>query len=505
MPRKALFEFPDEFADFLPEHGVAKASANNYFTWMNRAVKRLDRSIGPADLSSREDVEVLISELLKVAKGNAEFNFAKGSKEESDQRSTFRKYVEMVESNYRYLFSVTPLASISPTRFRAAFERFQLIHESEYGWPVESFSDRSSRNFQWERYKRTIPEQAGAALNSSRWTKKEIGGGDILKRVIKAIELPDNNLLQWEGRHGPDSRVHAKLIKLQDDPTGRREIERLFYDLYKGEVKTESTFEGIVRLCGKRYELLGYLFFIADRSQFLPLRTRSFDKVLAELGVDLKTEGRCGWENYRAFNAAIREVRTRLHAEGLTDASLLDAHSFCWILAREPLEHDPAKAIKPALMRDFDGKLHAAVEKAKYSPKDDSEIRDMRKKAEKCHASGEIAEEIAIKAERNRLAIGGRSDLAAKVESVANRPGLGYDLKSFELNGAERCIEVKNVSNGKRFFLSEGEWLNSRERPNYWFYLVSGAGAKKEEVTMLPAELLKKSHLQPVQYLVKFG
>ena len=59
MPRSpALFEFRDEFADFLPAHGVPKAGSN-YLSWMNRAVRILGRSIGPADLSCDADVQTL--------------------------------------------------------------------------------------------------------------------------------------------------------------------------------------------------------------------------------------------------------------------------------------------------------------------------------------------------------------------------------------------------------------------------------------------------------------
>lgn len=55
------------------------------------------------------------------------------------------------------------------------------------------------------------------------------------------------------------------------------------------------------------------------------------------------------------------------------------------------------------------------------------------------------------------------------------------------------------------FFLSEGEWLNSRERRNYWFYLVRGIGTNRPRVDRMPATDLKQTHLQPVQYLVRFS
>jgi len=503
MAREAQFQYFDEFSDYLLENGVPRGSSK-YKTGMNTASRRLERSLGPEDLSTQRDADRLIAELVDVAKGDPTFDFKWDSKQAMDQRSVFRKYANMIESNYRGLFRQEGSISISPTRFRAAFGRFQAIHTKECGWPVESFSNRDSFAFQWEGYKHAIPVRAGAVLKAHRWTRNEIGKGDILKRVIQAIELPGNNLLQWEGRHGPSSRAHSKLFELQTQPGSRQEIEELFYNLFKGRVANEETFEGIVRLCGKKYELLGYLFFIADPGRFLPLRTQSFDKALAELGVDLKTGKSCGWKNYQMFISAIREVRTRLHAEGIVDASLLDAHSFCWILARNEPEKSTKTKINPAIFQTFDGKLATSTPTVIFSPKDDAEIRNMREKADKCHASGQIAEEISLQAERIRLLDCGLANLAAKVVSVADRPGLGYDIKSFEADGTERYIEVKNVSNGRRFFLSSGEWLNSRERGNYWFYLVSGAGTSQPKITMMKSDLLQESHLQPTNYLVSY-
>jgi hypothetical protein len=132
-----------------------------------------------------------------------------------------------------------------------------------------------------------------------------IGSGEILSKVIQAIELPGNNLIQWEGRNGPASRAHLRIIEAKEDAQARRELESPFFDLYHRGKADKNTFEAIVALCGKRYELLGYLFFIAAPERFLPLRTRSFDKAFAELGVNLHTEGNCGWENYLSFLAAI--------------------------------------------------------------------------------------------------------------------------------------------------------------------------------------------------------
>jgi hypothetical protein len=395
---------------------------------------------------------------------------------------------------------------ISPTRFRRAFERFQAIHVEKCGWPLDRFNNRQSFVFKEEGYKADVRAVAVATLGAKRWTRSMIGSGEILDRVITAIELPGNNLLQWQARNGPQSRAHRRLIEARKQKEDRRELEALFFDLYrtKREARYQSVFEALIVICGRRYELLGYLFFVADPVRFLPIRTTTFDKALKELGVDLKTQGQCGWENYQEFVAAMRAVQDRLRAEGITDAMLLDAHSFCWILARLGDEGAALREPTPARMVTFSGNIQDAPEAVARSPKDDAAVRDIKLEAERRHASGEIAEEIALKAEQKRLRDAGRDDLADGVESVANKPGLGYDIKSFETDGSERFIEVKNVSKGKRFFLSEGEWQTSQARSNYWFYLVSGVDNQRPVVTVLPASGLEPQHLQPVQYVVGF-
>lgn len=392
---------------------------------------------------------------------------------------------------------------ISPTAFRQAYNRFQALHEIESGQQLESFSEPGSLAHEWEDYKKGIPHRAQAVLEPQKWTKAMIGTGDVLSKVIRAIELIDNNLVQWEGRNGPASRAHLRIIEAQEDAQARRDLETLFFDLYHLGKADNKTFEAIVAHCGKRYELLAYLFFIAAPDRFLPIRTRSFDRALAELGLNLRTEGNCGWENYLSFLAAIRDVQRCLHSEGLADASLLDAHSFCWILARHEVQVE-APTPQPSPIMPFSGTLKPAPPQGQFTPRDDAETRDMQEEALKRQASGLIAEEVALNAERERLRRLGRSDLAAKVENVSDRPGLGYDIHSFEVDGTERFIEVKNVSNGTRFFLSEGEWQNSRARANYWFYLVSGTDGTSPEVICLPAQELRQEHLQPVQYLVRY-
>jgi hypothetical protein len=113
MRQPAQFEYRDDFADFLPSNGVPRAGAN-YVTWMNRAAKCLGRPIGPAELSCEGDVQRLMDEIRQIDQRKEGERYLKNSMYENNQQSAFRKYAQMVQSNYRGLFGNIP-ASAAPT------------------------------------------------------------------------------------------------------------------------------------------------------------------------------------------------------------------------------------------------------------------------------------------------------------------------------------------------------------------------------------------------------
>jgi len=74
---------------------------------------------------------------------------------------------------------------------------------------------------------------------------------------------------------------------------------------------------------------------------------------------------------------------------------------------------------------------------------------------------GSAGEEFVINFERARLIRAGRESLASKIEhtSRVRGDGEGYDILSFESDGAERLIEVKTTKYGKEtpFFVTRNE------------------------------------------------
>ena len=117
---------------------------------------------------------------------------------------------------------------------------------------------------------------------------------------------------------------------------------------------------------------------------------------------------------------------------------------------------------------------------------------------------GRAGEDFVVRFERQRLVDAGLDRLAENVEHVAltQGDGLGFDVLSFEPNGAERFIEVKTTKYGKEapFYVSSNELRVSEERPEcYQLYrLFEFRNAPK--LFALPGALSATCLLAPSQF-----
>lgn len=396
---------------------------------------------------------------------------------------------------------------ISPSVFNRAFERFQEIHVRECGHRLTTFRDEHSLACEREAYKDAVYLTAQRCLDAESWSEGIIGSGAILEHVRKALAFPDNKLQEWTGKRTTLGRGSQKLLGVQADAARCRRLERLFYELFKGGRADQEVFDGIVGLCGRAYELVAYLFFIADCTRFLPVRVRAFEQVFRELGVRSHAQRRCSWEHYQEYLETVREVQRRLVAKMGTHVTLLNAHSFCWILANSDRVAAYAAGAAVPEMRVFAGTLLAAEKPKRYELKVEAVPRDMQKESDYRRTSGEVAEKKAMEAERARLLAEGLPEegVDAHLKWVGDCPDLGYDIASVDEDGSVRHIEVKNITNCNRFFVSDNEWRASRSLSNYWLYLVDLSEKSRPVIEMVPASALAESHLCPNQYRVRFS
>lgn len=122
---------------------------------------------------------------------------------------------------------------------------------------------------------------------------------------------------------------------------------------------------------------------------------------------------------------------------------------------------------------------------------------------------GKKGEALVLHHERQRLISAGRDDLARRIEwtSEAHGDGAGYDVRSFELDGSDRLIEVK-TTNGPAltpFFLSENERAFSEERPDAFRLLRLYRFVERPSAFELRPPLQDYLRLDPMSYRASFS
>lgn len=116
-----------------------------------------------------------------------------------------------------------------------------------------------------------------------------------------------------------------------------------------------------------------------------------------------------------------------------------------------------------------------------------------------------LAGELAVLVyEDRRLRTAGKKRLAERIDHVSRTQGdgLGYDVQSFDENGAERLIEVKTTRGGvsNPFFATRNEVdVSDAERARYHLYRVF-AFDRKPQLFTLQGSLRKTCLLEPLQY-----
>lgn len=228
--------------------------------------------------------------------------------------------------------------------FERQFERFRKHVLDQSGRELNSFTSNSYTEKE-EGYKYDVYRDAREILSFEKWREADAGGGKILSNVIAAIELKVSNLLKWQGRWGETSKPHYALCMALHDPTTLKQHEDLLYRLYCSE-SDKIVFDDLVKLIGQKYPLISYLFFLKDRSRYMPLAPTYFDRAFEMLGVVFSTSKKCSWQNYSIYNSLLLQVRSLL-SEKLNDVSLLDAHSFAWMLSTKLAnDSEPAEIIE---------------------------------------------------------------------------------------------------------------------------------------------------------------
>lgn len=119
-------------------------------------------------------------------------------------------------------------------------------------------------------------------------------------------------------------------------------------------------------------------------------------------------------------------------------------------------------------------------------------------------------EEFILEQEKNFLINNGRPDLADNVQHTAKviGDGTGYDIKSYDLDGRVKFIEVKTTTGGDKtpFMMSINEVEFSKKNPdNYYLYRVYhfNREIKKGEFYVIQGNVEENFHTEPINFKVR--
>jgi len=289
---------------------------------------------------------------------------------EIDSPSALKRFLDWYDSVAKPEVNHTDL--LDGIDFPAAFARFQEL-VSRYDRPFTRFDEGLIAA--WESYKPRVRDVALEHLQADSWTPDQIGSGEIIARVIDAIEIQathgdlTNNMVFWQNRFGHANRDHRALIEAATTGTGRASLERLLFDLYRGDRQEREVFEELSAATGAKYPLMAYLFFLKDIDRFMPIQPTGFDRVLAEIGFDFRTLRNCSWSNYAEFNGILDALRQPIaEAAGLENVRLVDAHSLLWVfssLLRMEAKGELSKGAKAS--ERYLGAREKSIAEIKYS------------------------------------------------------------------------------------------------------------------------------------------
>lgn len=176
-----------------------------------------------------------------------------------------------------------------------------------------------------EGYKMSTFVRGTDKLFAKPWNTKAIDSGAVADMAIRAMSIQENNMVN----------VNQKVSfrnKLQSSP---QEGGELLYRFYKNETDDRSSLEAFAAFFGRKYDTISYLFFLKDPDHYFPCKPRLFADAFRDLGIRTECFASCTYDNYMAFNAALRELAD-LYSRHAEHISVLDAHSFAWIISHYP-------------------------------------------------------------------------------------------------------------------------------------------------------------------------
>ena len=134
--------------------------------------------------------------------------------------------------------------------------------------------------------------------------------------------LPGVNLVSYRQKGNIEERLNVQ---------GHESFEIALRDLFEG-TNDRKAFGEIVDAIGGYYDVIGFLFFLKNPDEYMPIRSELFEERLRLIGVDAHLSHNCSWENYGQYNGWIDEIYRFLRQNMNSAVRKIDAHSFLWVV-----------------------------------------------------------------------------------------------------------------------------------------------------------------------------
>ncbi len=212
---------------------------------------------------------------------------------------------------------------------RLADKFTDYVHALDNNTLPINFVDGNGVLVREEGYKEKIFNRAQSILETDKWDESWIGSGDIKERIFKVFDI-SANLLNFNAKNEFKKHFERENNLIDSD------TERIIYEIYRGN-DDKHAFEHAIKEFGAKYPILAYLFFVKDKNKYLPASPANFDRCFAQMNVDFKMSYCCNWDNYCEFINLVNETKELLpqFLQISHELSLLDAHSFIWIVGEE--------------------------------------------------------------------------------------------------------------------------------------------------------------------------